>query len=140
MNHFICIKCGRQISGDALGTQNRNHCPHCLYSVHLDLKKPGDRQSDCHGLMRPLGLAYKNEGHQKQGELCLVHRCQSCAAISKNRLAGDDNPDQVLKIYHQSLKQSFPDIVLLAKTDEREIITQLYGKPNLEKYLLNKPT
>jgi hypothetical protein len=129
MNNFVCVNCGRQVSGEALGTQNRNHCPFCLYSLHLDLHKPGDRLSVCHGLMRPLGLSNKADG-----EICLVHRCQKCGALNKNRLAGDDEADQVLAVYRQSINQPVKGIALLAKDAEREIITQLFGAPYAKKY------
>ncbi|MCJ7545146.1 MAG: RNHCP domain-containing protein, partial [Phycisphaerae bacterium] len=39
---FICEHCALVVSPDPGGTAHRNHCPHCLWSVHLDLR-PGDR-------------------------------------------------------------------------------------------------
>jgi len=38
---FRCAHCGRQVAADAPGTHHRNHCPWCLWSVHLD-ERPGD--------------------------------------------------------------------------------------------------
>lgn len=135
MDTFKCLNCGHQVSGDALGTKNRNHCSACLYSLHLDDIKPGDRLSRCGGLMQPLGLSRKSEGGHKVGELCLVHHCLTCGAISKNRLAGDDDSEMILKIYRQSLTQeAVSGVVLLAKDAEREIITEVFGKPYAEKY------
>ena len=35
----MCLHCGTYISAEAVlsGVRNRNHCPHCLSSRHLDL-------------------------------------------------------------------------------------------------------
>ncbi|WP_263422222.1 RNHCP domain-containing protein [Vibrio sp. B1FIG11] len=37
------------------GGQHRNHCPHCLCSVHMDIKA-GDRRSSCRGIMEPISI------------------------------------------------------------------------------------
>ncbi len=68
----------------------RNHCPHCLYSLHVD-ELPGDRKSGCGGLMRPIGIVYNSKkGYQ------IVHRCETCGAQKVNRIAEDcDIPDDV---------------------------------------------
>ena len=62
------------------------HCPNCLYSIHLD-NKPGDRESECHGRMEPIGVWVR-----KNGEWAIIHRCVRCGKISSNRVAADDNP------------------------------------------------
>ena len=36
-----------------MGKSSRDHCPFCLCSLHLDVN-PGDRASDCGGIMEPL--------------------------------------------------------------------------------------
>jgi hypothetical protein len=60
----------------------RNHCPFCLWSVHVDVV-PGDRASDCDALMAPIGLEYRGgKGWQ------VVHRCVRCGAQRVNRVAG----------------------------------------------------
>ncbi|MBN2101033.1 RNHCP domain-containing protein [Candidatus Dojkabacteria bacterium] len=87
---FVCRNCGKKVPIDAPGTQNRNHCPFCLYSRHVDIGI-GDRKSNCRGMMKPVGVYRK-----KDGELMIVHQCQSCGYVSKNRVAGDDN-DELLK-------------------------------------------
>ena len=45
---FICAHCGKEVQ--PLGYTSRNHCPFCLWSLHLD-ENPGDRASDCGGQM-----------------------------------------------------------------------------------------
>ena len=69
----------------------RNHCPDCLWSVHLDLL-PGDRQSDCGQPMAPIELAWpRGKG------LAVRHRCTGCGQIVLTRLATDDprQPDRI---------------------------------------------
>lgn len=91
---FKCFNCGKEVTADKLiGTLNRNHCPFCLWSLHVDLKIPGDRKANCLGLMKPIDLTFK-----KDGEIMLVHRCQKCGYISKNRIAGDDDPQKILGV------------------------------------------
>lgn len=70
----------------------RNHCPHCLYSKHVDCL-PGDRQNACHGLMKPIGLIYKSKkGYQ------LVHECLRCGVRRVNRVAVDTvQPDELIE-------------------------------------------
>ena len=46
---FQCGHCGVDVSLDAPGTSHRNHCPHCLWSRHLDRNVPGDRKAGCTG-------------------------------------------------------------------------------------------
>ncbi|ADY12809.1 RNHCP domain-containing protein [Sphaerochaeta globosa] len=82
---FICVHCGMPVSGLAWGTKHRNHCPHCLHSRHVDMR-PGDRACLCKGEMQPIALWQKADG-----ELMILHRCQTCGMIKANRAAGDDN-------------------------------------------------
>jgi len=84
-NYFECQSCGKKVYYTAPGTHNRNHCPYCLYSVHIDIK-PGDRKSTCKGLMEPIGKFYKPDGEE-----VLVHKCTTCGFVRNNRIAGDDD-------------------------------------------------
>lgn len=77
---FACIYCLKNILPLQNGTY-RNHCPFCLASLHVDCK-PGDRQSDCRGLMLPKKLSYKgNKGWQ------IIHKCQKCGQEKANIIA-----------------------------------------------------
>ena len=89
---FVCRVCGAEVTSDGAGTQNRNHCPSCLSSVHLDIV-PGDRAADCGGLMEPIGVWVR-----KNGEWAVIHRCKRCGALSSNRIAADDNPLKLMSI------------------------------------------
>jgi hypothetical protein len=67
----------------------RNHCPFCLTSVHVD-DVPGDRASDCHGVMDAVGVVRTKKGWQ------LIHRCRTCNAERRNRVASDtDQGDDI---------------------------------------------
>lgn len=82
---FLCTHCDRAIPGTAPGTVHRNHCPHCLWSLHVDLTA-GDRRSACRGPMEPVAIHTRPDG-----EWAILHRCQRCGFIRMNRIAGDDN-------------------------------------------------
>lgn len=75
------------------GGRHRNHCPVCLYSLHVDGKTPGDRGSDCRSLMKPVGLFARMSGEQ-----VIVHQCLGCGFERFNRVAADDNPLAVMRL------------------------------------------
>ncbi len=79
---FTCENCNEEIHPVKNG-RYRNHCPFCLYSVHLD-NIPGDRTSSCKALMKPVQLTYKSQkGWQ------IIHLCLKCGAIKACRVAED---------------------------------------------------
>ena len=80
---FTCTHCGAVVAALINGSY-RNHCPCCLHSLHID-NTPGDRASNCLGLMMPVGVHY----HSKKGYQ-VIHRCQKCGAKKRNRAAPDD--------------------------------------------------
>lgn len=84
---FKCRKCHAFIGEPPSGGRQRNHCPMCLYSLHVDLKTPGDRACECRSLMEPIGVFYRPNLEQM-----VVHRCLGCGAVRYNRVAADDNP------------------------------------------------
>lgn len=88
---FLCEQCGREnLKGEGF---IRNHCRFCLYSKHLDAVLPGDRESDCGGLMLPEAVLY----NKKKG-FVLVHKCINCAKTIKNMVVEDDNMDLIAVI------------------------------------------
>ena len=139
---FNCSHCQKFVPVDSfIGTHFRNHCPFCLWSNHVDFRKSGDRDAQCHGEMKPIGLTFKYEGYdkygkKKQGELMLVHHCLNCDKFSINRIAGDDSPIIILKVFEDSFKLSKElkdklkqeKIDFLTKKDKKEVEIQLYGK------------
>lgn len=80
---FLCSHCGIEVRPLANGSI-RNHCPACLHSRHVDVH-PGDRASDCGGLLEPVGVEHDG----KKGWI-VVHRCARCGVRRRNRAALDD--------------------------------------------------
>jgi hypothetical protein len=83
---FKCGHCRAFIGPTVSGGRHRNHCPLCLYSRHVDDRRPGDRASDCRSLMMPVGTF-----HRPKGEQVIVHRCLGCGLERHCRVAADDN-------------------------------------------------
>jgi len=83
---FRCLRCGISV-GPLRNGSFRNHCPACLWSLHVD-RAPGDRAERCGGLMEPVGV----ERTGKKGWI-IVHRCTSCGEVRRNKAATDD-PDE----------------------------------------------
>lgn len=79
---------------------------------------PGDRKSMCGGRMKPIGLRFKQDG-----ELMIVHKCNSCGKVSNNRIAGDDFTDAILNLV---LEQSNENLLTIDNMDE--IRMALFGK------------
>lgn len=139
---FQCKHCRQHVLVDVFfsGVQNRNHCPYCLWSRHLDLFQAGDRLSACKGSMQPIGLTAKRTrnkyAHDAQGELMLVHRCEECGKLSANRLAADDDPALVLRVYEESHERDgiacqTQGIQLLARADRALVEMRLFGRISL---------
>ena len=76
---FVCLHCGKEVL--PMGTSSRNHCPFCLWSLHVDIN-PGDRANDCGGLLRPI----RSEPDAKRGFI-IIHKCERCGAVVRNKAA-----------------------------------------------------
>ncbi|HVN55689.1 MAG TPA: RNHCP domain-containing protein [Anaerolineaceae bacterium] len=138
---FTCKHCGVFVSCalELASVHNRNHCPYCLWSRHIDLYEPGDRLSACKAPMRPVGLTMKKTRKKyarcAPGELMLIHLCAGCAALSVNRLAADDDPQALVEIFERSLHTEaalyellcHSAIELLGAQDQSLVIGQLFG-------------
>jgi hypothetical protein len=139
---FRCAHCHAFVSCTHLlsAVNNRNHCPYCLWSCHLDLYAAGDRLCACKALMKPIGLTMKNGRNKYQrearGELMLIHECVECKTLSINRIAADDDPGTVAAVFQQSLKFDREmhglclqhGIIQLKAEDSQLVYTQLYGR------------
>lgn len=88
---FDCGHCEQRVSAQSGGSY-RNHCPHCLWSRHVDVL-PGDRAADCGAVMEPVGV-----DHSGKKGFVLIHRCTACGAEDRNRLAPDDDMDAVIEL------------------------------------------
>lgn len=142
---FRCAHCHVIVSSAHLlsGVNNRNHCPYCLWSCHLDLFAAGDRLSACKAAMKPIGLTMKKsrnkyqrlETRRSRGELMLIHQCIDCQTLSINRIAADDSADLIIAVFEKSLTLDHPvralcqenGIVVLNMQDTESVRKQLYG-------------
>jgi len=139
---FKCGHCLAFVSSahELSGVNNRNHCPYCLWSCHLDLYAAGDRLSACKAGMRPIGLTMKSGRNkyrtESRGELMLIHECTECRAISINRIAADDDPSNIMAVFQESLAHQHQikhvcnplGIFPLNANDVEMIESQLYGQ------------
>lgn len=98
---FACVHCQARVDppGPEAGTENRNHCPKCLHSVHLDVV-PGDRAAGCGRKMEPVAVWVR-----RNGEWALIHRCVECGALSSNRVAADDDRFALLSLAAKAIAQ-----------------------------------
>ena len=88
-NGFVCIHCGRSV--EPLGYSSRNHCPFCLWSLHVD-ENPGDRANSCGAPMYPIKVLTDS----RKGFI-IVHKCTLCGEIRKCRAAHEASvqPDDI---------------------------------------------
>lgn len=86
---FICDVCGFKVL--PLGKSSRDHCPRCLYSLHVDVN-PGDRANTCRGRLRPISAAIDS----KKGYV-INYVCEKCGKTHRNRAAypADVQPDDI---------------------------------------------
>ena len=84
---FVCEVCGTKVIGNGY----TNHCPKCLWSKHVDIN-PGDRKSNCGGMMEPIRAEIKNSSY------VIIHKCKICKFIKKNKSSEDDNFEAILTI------------------------------------------
>lgn len=92
---FICENCGSKVMPLNNGSY-RNHCPFCLYSKHVD-NIPGDRASECGGLMKPIDIKNKSgKGFQ------IIFICLECGIKRANIIATDtiqaDCMNEIIKL------------------------------------------
>ena len=86
---FVCQHCESVVL--PLGYSSRDHCPFCLWSLHVDVN-PGDRANTCGGQMEPIRV----EPDPKKGYV-ILHQCQKCGEIHRNRAAHEAKvqPDSI---------------------------------------------
>jgi len=70
IENFICGNCGEKMVGDGY----TDHCPKCLWGKHVDFEIPGDRESECKGLMKPIGAEFKISNL----EFKIHYKCTKC--------------------------------------------------------------
>ena len=87
VENFTCAHCGAEV----LGNGYTNHCSKCLWSRHVD-NNPGDRQSNCGGMMRPISV------EQKGGEFIITHKCEKCRKTIKQKTSENADMDTIIAI------------------------------------------
>ena len=92
---FICENCGEAVN--KLNYTARDHCPHCLYSKHVDIM-PGDRLNECKGLLRPIAIEKFKDTYK------IVYQCQKCKQIHKNIMASDDDMNLIIELTKETPK------------------------------------
>ena len=91
--NFICKNCNSEVK--KLGYTARDHCPNCLYSIHVD-NNPGDRLCNCKGLLEPLAIENFKDTYK------IVYKCTKCGEIKKNIIAKDDNMDVIINLMKEA--------------------------------------
>jgi hypothetical protein len=82
---FTCVHCGEEVG--PLGFTDRDHCPFCLRSLHVDVV-PGDRAQGCGGIFDPVG------GEMVGGEPVLFYLCRKCGQSHRVKaITRGDQPD-----------------------------------------------
>ena len=61
--------------------------------MHLDKEYPGDRQSECLGLMQPISL----DKNAKKGWI-IYHKCLKCGKMVLNKAADDDDLQELINL------------------------------------------
>ena len=139
---FICARCRAFVSAEPItsGVKNRNHCPYCLWSIHVDLFEVGDRLAACKESMEPIGLTVKKTrkkyGDVQQGELMIIHCCVDCGKISINRIAADDDPEKIYHLFARTVefepalkvKLENDGIFVLTAANKDVVCARLFGR------------
>jgi len=86
---FTCENCGEKVIGDGY----TDHCPKCLWGKHVDREIPGDRESDCGGLMEPQKIV------DKQGKYRINYRCLKCKHGFWVREGKNDDREELIKLF-----------------------------------------
>ena len=91
VENFECAHCGAMVFGNGY----TNHCPHCLWSKHGD-NNPGDRASDCGGMMIPISVETAGNG------FIITHKCEKCGKTIRQRSSENDDIDTIIEISSDS--------------------------------------
>jgi len=84
---FVCKHCGKEIKGEGY----TDHCPKCLWSKHADIN-PGDRKSDCKGLMEPIRAEVKKDKY------IIYYHCLKCGYKHRVKSTPNDNLNKIIEL------------------------------------------
>lgn len=88
--NFVCGNCGEEVIGDGY----TDHCPKCLWGKHVDFEIPGDRVSDCKGLMKPI----KTELRITNYEFQIYFKCTKCRHTFRVREGKGDDREKLMEL------------------------------------------
>jgi hypothetical protein len=80
---FYCLYCN--FSVPPAQSTCRDHCPKCLFSIHVDIN-PGDRSSLCKGILKPIAWSQ----HKKKGYM-IHYQCELCGQEKRNKFLEYDS-------------------------------------------------
>ena len=90
VENFTCGNCGLEVVGDGY----TDHCPKCLWGKHVDEEIPGDRASDCGGLMEPTGAKLQSANFKYKIE----YKCTKCRHRFNVREGEGDDREILFKL------------------------------------------
>ncbi len=79
---FKCEVCKAEVNGSGY----TDHCPNCLWSKHVDVN-PGDRKSECKGLMKPVKTEHDRNGFG------IIYVCDKCHERKRVNANASDNKE-----------------------------------------------
>jgi hypothetical protein len=91
IENFSCASCGKEVVGNGY----TNHCPYCLSSKHVDIS-PGDRASNCGGMMEPIRLEGSSPNYT------IIHQCVVCKEERRVRTGEHDSLEALLALAGRS--------------------------------------
>jgi len=86
---FKCIMCNKEVN--PLKYTARDHCPYCIYSMHVDIN-PGDRENNCKGLLKPVSIEKFKHTYK------IIYKCEKCKLKIKNIVANDDDINIIIEL------------------------------------------
>lgn len=87
IENFVCENCKKFVEGNGY----TNHCPHCLFSKHVDIN-PGDRKATCGGIMEPESVENGRKG------FVITFCCKKCGFVGRNKSFKDDDMDKIIEL------------------------------------------
>jgi len=87
---FVCENCGHKVVGDGY----TDHCPKCLWGKHVDDEIPGDRASECRGLMEPVKTVVSMSDVSFQ----IIYKCTKCRHEFRVREGEGDERELLMKL------------------------------------------
>lgn len=121
IENFVCQHCGAFVIGDGY----TNHCPHCLWSRHVD-EEPGDRAEPCNGMMRPAVLEGSSPDYR------ILHVCEVCGFERVNKVQAEDATPALLELAEHPHKP-LGEIIDTVSGKGRDTLEREHSYPEADK-------